>query len=222
MMKTPSTRSERSSKPGGLGNHGESIPPAALAEPPPPTVETARGTADANHPTSSDSVGTAMKGKARMVARKFYTPVIAKIMLLCGICENSIMARYIYQQGWTELEHVAMIDVKEVKDFFTVDPDGNFEAKPMMVHLRMFKAFLLFYSRKRSESPLKITEEDMLLMPKGEFNRYCGTDKYHFDLAVNSVNETLEECFSGNIGDDKTMLLTTPALQGCLEWKKEH
>jgi hypothetical protein len=54
------------------------------------------------------------------------------------------MARYIDQQGWTELEHVAMIDVKEVKDFFTVDPDGNFEAKPMMVHLRMFKAFLLF------------------------------------------------------------------------------
>jgi hypothetical protein len=55
-----------------------------------------------------------MEGKARMVTRKFYTPVIDKIMLLCDFHEDSTMARYIDQQVWTELEHVAMIDVKEV------------------------------------------------------------------------------------------------------------
>jgi len=53
------------------------------------------------------------------------------------------MVRYIDQQGWEELADVTTIGIGEVKDFFTVEPDGNFEAKPMLVHLRKFKAVLL-------------------------------------------------------------------------------
>jgi hypothetical protein len=52
------------------------------------------------------------------------------------------------QQGWTSLEDITLIGVREVKDFFTVDPDGNFETIPMMVHHCIYKAFLLFYRRK--------------------------------------------------------------------------
>jgi hypothetical protein len=150
----------------------------------------ARGTADSNLPTKASSIGTTIKGKTRMVARKFYTPGISKIMLMCDFHDDSTMARYIDQQQWAELEHVAMIDVIEVKDFFTVDQDGNFEAKPMMVHLCMFKAFLLFYRQKRRESPFKMTEDNVLLITKGEFNRYWDSDQNQFDLAISSVNET--------------------------------
>jgi hypothetical protein len=50
------------------------------------------------------------------------------------------------QQGWSVLEDITMLRLDEVKDFATFKDDGNFEAKPMMHHLRMFKGFLLFYN----------------------------------------------------------------------------
>jgi hypothetical protein len=80
MMKMSSTRSERPSKPGAQGNHGARIPPAALAEPPTPTVETARATAAANCPIDGSLIGTTIKGKVTRVTRKLYTPVIYKII----------------------------------------------------------------------------------------------------------------------------------------------
>jgi hypothetical protein len=87
-----------------------------------------------------------------------FTPIIMKVNTLCGFPDDSMMVRYIYQQGWKDLEHVTTIGIGEVKDFFTVEPDGNFEAKPMLVHLRMFKAFLPFITQKRRESFFKMTE----------------------------------------------------------------
>jgi hypothetical protein len=66
MMKMSSTRSERPSKPGAQGNHGSRIP---LAEPPTPTVETARATADANCPIDGSSIGSTMKGKETRINR---------------------------------------------------------------------------------------------------------------------------------------------------------
>jgi hypothetical protein len=222
---TPFTSSERSSKPGEKCTHGARIPPAALLEPPTPTVKTAQGTANANEPTNASSIGSMVKGKVLMENENVFTHLIAKIKLLCGFPADSTMVRYIDQQGWTSLEDVTLIGVQEVKDFFTVDTDGHFKTKPMMVHLRIFKAILLFYTRKRRESPLKMTEEDVLLTTKQEFNQCCMSDKYHFDLAISCVNETLEETtpsFIGNYGADMTMLLTTPVFQGCLEQKEEH
>jgi hypothetical protein len=46
MMKMSYTRSERPNKPEAQGKHGARSLPAALAEPPTPTVETAHATAD--------------------------------------------------------------------------------------------------------------------------------------------------------------------------------
>jgi hypothetical protein len=63
----------------------------------------------------------------KMVTRKDYTPVIAKKMLLCDFPINYIMVRYIDHQRWKDLSDVTTIGIGEVKDFFTVDPDGNFE-----------------------------------------------------------------------------------------------
>jgi hypothetical protein len=74
--------------------------------------------------------------------------VISKIILLCDFPADSIMVSYIDQQGWKELEDVISIGVDEIKDFFTVRSDGFFEAKPMQIHLRRFKAFILYYKRR--------------------------------------------------------------------------
>jgi hypothetical protein len=82
-----------------------------------------------------------------------FTPVIAKIVALCGLPAYSTMVKFIEQQEWSELGHVTYIGVNEVKDFHTVRNDGNYEAKPMMFHLRMFKAFLMFYTRKFMNCP---------------------------------------------------------------------
>jgi hypothetical protein len=157
MMKMSSTRSERPSKPGAHGNHIARFPPAALAEPPTPTVEAARETADAILPIDGSSICTTVKVKVTMVTRKLYTPVISKIILMFDFPDDYIMVRYIDQQGWQSLSDVITIVTGSVKDFFTVEPDGKFEAKPMLFHLRMFKAFLLFYKRKRRESLFKMT-----------------------------------------------------------------
>jgi hypothetical protein len=76
-----------------------------------------------------------------MVTQKLYTPVISKIILLCAFPADYIMVRHIDQQGWKELEDVFPL---VLMNFFTVHSDGFLEAKPMHIHLRMFKAFLLF------------------------------------------------------------------------------
>jgi hypothetical protein len=129
--------------------------------------------------------------------------------------------------GWTSLEYITLIGVKEVKYFFTVHPDGSFKAKPMIVHLRMFKAFILFYTQKivYAKSTQVLSQNDVLLMTKQVLNWYCESDKYNFDLAISGVNETLEETtpsVSGNSVADMTMLLTTPVCQGSLERKTEN
>jgi len=80
MMKMSSTRSECLSRPGAQENHGARIPQAALAEPPTPTVETARATADANRPFDGSSIGKTMKGMVTLETRKLYTPVMSKII----------------------------------------------------------------------------------------------------------------------------------------------
>jgi hypothetical protein len=83
MVKMSSTHSERSSKPGAQGNHGARIRPAALAEPPTPTVETARSTADTNRPFDGASIGKTMEVMVTMEFLKLYTPVISKIIFSC-------------------------------------------------------------------------------------------------------------------------------------------
>jgi hypothetical protein len=177
-----STSSGRSSTPIGRNNPEATVP---AADPTAPTVDTApgrndtRGSVDASTLIDMTTAGTMPKA-----TRVAHTPVIAKIIALCGFPADSTMVRYIDQQGWTELEHVTSVGVDEIKDFMTVRNDGSLDAKPMLIHLRMFKAFLLYYMRKRRELFTSLTEEDVLDITKTEFKKYCGSVEYHNNVAT--------------------------------------
>jgi hypothetical protein len=81
-----------------------------------------------------------------------FNSVIARIVALRGLPLYSTMVKFIEQQEWSDLGHVTSIGVNEVKDFHTVRNGGNYDAKPMMIHLRMLMAFLMFYARKSQVS----------------------------------------------------------------------
>jgi hypothetical protein len=115
-----------------------------------------------------------------------FTLIISKIIFLCGFPADSTMVRYIGQQEWTELEDVTMIDVADVKDFYTVRDDGKFEAKPMLIHLRKFKAFLLYYMRRGRDFNTTLAEDDVLDMTVEAFKSYCGSADFHADAAIGS------------------------------------
>jgi hypothetical protein len=155
---------------------------------------------------------------------KVYTPVIAKIISLCGFPLDSTMVRYIDQQGWTELEHVTTIDVDEVDDFFTTCNDGGYEAKPILVHLCMFKVFLLYYKRKGHTLYTSLTEDDILGMTKKEFEEYCGSPNYFADLATGSSSPTNASHVSANAsGDVSTIdLLTVQEFRQSVKRDKAH
>ena len=140
-----------------------------------------------------------------------HTPVIAKIIWLCDFPSDSTMVRFIDQQQWTKLFHVTAIGLDEVKDFYTVRSDGNFEAKPMMIHLRMFKCFLLYYKRKSREFVSTLTEDDVLDMSRSELYDYCGSDDYAADIAaggtpvVNISSPKVSPIATGIVGSHETL-----------------
>ena len=84
---------------------GEAIP---TVEPRIRTVGRTFGTVGSNHDTVVRSLT-----KTPTVGTKKYTPVIEKIMLLCGIPADSVMAKYIEQEGWTTIQHVFLVGVDE-------------------------------------------------------------------------------------------------------------
>jgi hypothetical protein len=145
-------------------------------------------------PKVSDTLGSNdgdddMSDAYESASGKKRTDVIQHIIMLCGFGEDTIMVRYIDQQHWTDLFHVISIDVDEVKDFHTVRDDGiTFEAKPMLVHLRVFKAFLLYYKRRSREHPIPLSEAHVLLFSKLLFREYCCSDEYTEDLKACGAN----------------------------------
>ena len=50
---------------------------------------------------------------------KSFSDTIKNIIELCGFASDSTMVKYIEQQQWHELVHVAMVEVESVKDFHT-------------------------------------------------------------------------------------------------------
>jgi hypothetical protein len=118
---------------------------------------------------------------------KVKTLVIAKIILLCGVPDNSTMVRYIYQLDWKELEDVTTTGVDEVKDFFTVRDDGKIEAKLSQVHLRKFNAFLLYNMRKGQDYHATLMKDNVLEMSQAEFKHYCGSTEYFTDVTNGSI-----------------------------------
>jgi hypothetical protein len=103
---------------------------------------------------------------------------------LCKFPEDSTMVEYIDQQDWTELIHVTTIGLDEVKDFHTARGDGiTFAAKPKLIHLHLFKCFLLYYKRRCRELYTMLLEEDVLYFTRTRFEEYCGSDEYNNDFA---------------------------------------
>jgi hypothetical protein len=47
------------------------------------------------------------------------TEIIQHIIDMCGFSADSLMVQYIDQQQWSELEHVVMTKLDEIKDFKT-------------------------------------------------------------------------------------------------------
>jgi hypothetical protein len=124
---------------------------------------------DPNEPPAStvtdpedDAVDAFDEGVSTTDKDIIFTPVIARIVALCGLPIYSTMVKFIEQKEWSELGHVTSIGVNEVKDFYTVRNDGNYDANPMMIHLRMFKAFLMFYTRKCHELSTTLDEHDVM------------------------------------------------------------
>jgi hypothetical protein len=95
------------------------------------------------------------------------------------------MVNIIAQQGWSELIHVTIIGIDEIKDFHTVRDDGAFDAKPIAFHL---KCFLLFYRRKSFKFNATLTKDDAMDITKELFQEYCGSNVNIADLATASLN----------------------------------
>ena len=111
--------------------------------------------------------------------------IVEFIIKLCKFPEDSTMVAYINQQGWTELIHITTIRLDEVKDFHTVKDDGiTYAAKPMLVHLCLFKCFLLYYKRQCREL-FTVCSRKTMFMYTFSCNRveeYCASDNYNDDL----------------------------------------
>ena len=115
-----------------------------------------------------------------------FTSIISFIIDLCSFPNDSTMVKYIDQQGWTELFHVTTIGITEVKDFVTVRDDGfTYEAKPMTIHLRAFKGFIMYYKRRSRDFCETLDASDtMSFITKAAFVRYMQSEDYHADLAA--------------------------------------
>ena len=187
------TTTPSASGPGGTDGTGRSTAPGAgigvNVEPDPSTtVPETTETAGTTAGTTAGATRATSTGNRETTVASFealgFTKVIAKIIWLCDFPEDSSMVEFIRQQNWTKLFHVTTIGIDEVKDFFTVRSDGNYEAKPMMIHLRMFKCFLLYYKRKCRDLVSTLGEDYVIgIMTRSSFYDYCGSDDYAADVA---------------------------------------
>jgi hypothetical protein len=77
-----------------------------------------------------------------------------------------------------------MTALDEIKDFATFRDNGiTYEGKPMIIHQKKLRAFLLLYKRKMLWEEEGPTEDDALGWNLCEFNAYCKSKKVHDDDA---------------------------------------
>jgi hypothetical protein len=79
------------------------------------------------------------------------------------------------KQGWTELIHVTTIGLDEVKDFHMVRDDGiTYSTNPMLIHLHLFKCFLLYYKCQCRKLFTMLSEDDIMYgFSRTWFEEYC-------------------------------------------------
>jgi hypothetical protein len=123
-----------------------------------------------------------------------HTEIIQHIIDMCGFSADSLMVRYMDQQQWSELEHVVMTKLDEIKDFKTYHDDGFTicDGGPMIIHQKKLQAFLLFYKWKMLWEEEGPTEDEVLEWTPCEFNAYCKSKEFHDDYA-NYLNPHLSK-----------------------------
>jgi hypothetical protein len=127
------------------------------------------------------------------------SPIFAFVITLCKFPEDSTMVAYIDQQSWMESIHITTIGLEEVKDFHTVRSDGiTCAATPMLIHLCLFKCFLLYYKRQCRKLNTTLSEDDVIYsFSRNRFEEYCGSKNYNDDLT--GISKPIPA--SGNIGN---------------------
>jgi hypothetical protein len=102
------------------------------------------------------------------------------------------MFKYIDQQQWSTLYHVITVRFDEVEEFYAVRDDGiTFEAIPMLVHIRRFRAFLLYYRSTMCWGECQTDDDVMHSMPK-DFLEYYSSKAYHDDYAASCPTTPLQ------------------------------
>jgi hypothetical protein len=108
---------------------------------------------------------------------------IDHIIQICDFPADSIMVKYIGLQ-WSTLAHVVSVGLDEVNKFFTGQKDGfTFKDTPMLIHLRKFKSFLLYYKSKTCWGKVP-TDDDVVKWTTKDVKKYCSSKAYHDDYAA--------------------------------------
>ena len=115
------------------------------------------------------------------------TKVIKHIVDVCSFRNDSTMMEIILQQGWSDLTDVITLSLEDVGDLTLLKDDGSYSAKPLAIHVRKLKGFLLLYNRKCTDLSCTLDEDDVLDMTKTQFVSYCGSPEYHADIAEGLV-----------------------------------
>ena len=103
--------------------------------------------------------------------------VIAHIIWLCGLPDDSTMVKYFKQKGWSELFHMTSICMDELQGI-SID-----EAQPSRTHIRMLKCFILYYKHKSRDLHFtSLDDDDVTKITKYELYTYCRSDAYIVDL----------------------------------------
>jgi hypothetical protein len=133
------------------------------------------------HLAFTDDVDEACDTCANEKGKKL-TNIIQHIMMLCGFPEDSLMVEVIKQEGWTSWRISVSSLLTRSRITGLLRGDGMHLGCSMMVHICMFKAFLLYYKRKSRDHTYPPDEEDVLEYTKFVFNEYCRSDQYTKDV----------------------------------------
>jgi hypothetical protein len=110
--------------------------------------------------------------------------IINHFIKVCGFSHDSLMVKYIDQQQWSELAHIAMHGLEDSKDFEVFQADGFTPlGKPMLIHQKLFKSFLLYYKRQTLWEEEGPSEAEVMCWTPEEFKTYLTTKAFHDDHA---------------------------------------
>jgi hypothetical protein len=93
------------------------------------------------------------------------------------------MVKYIDQQQWSKLAHIVMHGLEDSKDF-EVFRDDRFTTlgKPILIHQKLFKSFLLYYKWQTLWEEEGPSEAEVMCWTPEEFETYLTRKAFHDDL----------------------------------------